>query len=537
LWLFFLFLFSAPLPAQTAAEMDRLLDTKETAYAQAAYFILASALDEPPEDPSSAFALALEKGWFPGNAGPDSLITLRDLSLLMMGTFGLERGLMCRLFPGPRYAFREMTRQGFIEGRAYPGHTVSGERFLRILGNVLSRAGDADRGEPAAIKPRAAAKAPPFDFGVALNQRAELRDGENFFGAAEYAGTALPWLAAPLGNRADLYLSGGFSAEHIDEEWKPLPEIHRFELTCDPLPGLRIEIGRIPFRGNSYSMAGLFDGLSFRLNTGGGQLSGGVFYTGLLYKKSASIVISPEDRANYNDRDGYFASRRLAAEINWERGGIFATRNTLSVSGAAQFDLNDTDAPFHSQYLQANMNIPLGGSLNTAVGALVELAEVRGKDPYAAFVLSTEIQWMLPTALQDRLSFAGWFSSGKWNDRIGAFSPLVMQARGRVLRPEPSGLALVETAYTVRLHPRLAADLSGAYYFRTDRATFQNPGMDPLSASPLLGGELCGGLSWAPFSDLLISAGGGVFFPRTGKVFSDDADPVFRVTLEAGISF
>jgi hypothetical protein len=144
----FIFL-AAPLPAQTAAEMDRLLDAKEITCEAAAYFTLASIMDEPPESPPAAFTLALEKGWLPANAGPELSITLRSLSLLMMKTFGLESGLMYRIFPGPRYAFREMTRQGFIEGRAYPLFTVSGERFLHILGNVLSRTGDAEPPEAA----------------------------------------------------------------------------------------------------------------------------------------------------------------------------------------------------------------------------------------------------------------------------------------------------------------------------------------------------------------------------------------------------
>jgi hypothetical protein len=106
-----------------------------------------------------------------------------------------------------------------------------------------------------------------------------------------------------------------------------------------------------------------------------------------------------------------------------------------------------------------------------------------------------------------------------------------------VLRPESSGAALLEAAYTVKLHPRFAADVSGAYYFRTDTVTFYHSDIDPLSASPLLGGEVYGGLTWALFSDVVISAGGGVFFPRTGKVFSDDAGLIYRVSLAASISF
>ncbi|MDR1250222.1 MAG: hypothetical protein LBK63_13090 [Treponema sp.] len=360
---------------------------------------------------------------------------------------------------------------------------------------------------------------------------------ERLLDTKEITYTQAAWFTMPLGDKADLYLSGGFSAERLDEEWKPLPEIYRFAVTYHPRPGLRFEIGRLPFRGNSSVMAGLFDGASFRLNTGGGRLNGGVFYTGLLYKKSAHILMKAEDRIQYDDRDRYFAPRRLVAEINRERAGIFTTRNTLLVSGAAQFDLNGRDTQFHSQYFEAKLGAPLGGRVNAEFDGVIELAEETDTSLYAAFAGSAEIQWMLPTVLQDRFSFAGWFSSGKWNDRIGVFIPLAMQARGKALRPESSGIALLEAAYTVKLHPRFATDVSGAYYFRTDRVTFYHPDMDPLSASPLLGGEVYGGLTWTPFSDVLISAGGGVFFPRTGRVLSDDTALIYRVSLTATISF
>ncbi|MDR1106548.1 MAG: hypothetical protein LBL44_09345 [Treponema sp.] len=139
---------AASLSAQTAAELERLLDTREITRAGAAYFTLGAVMDGPP-NPPAAFALALKQGWLSGSAGPGASVTLRDLSLLMMKAFNLEGGLMYRIFPGPRYAYREMIRQGFIEGRAYPLLTVSGERFLHILGNVLSHAGDAEGPETA----------------------------------------------------------------------------------------------------------------------------------------------------------------------------------------------------------------------------------------------------------------------------------------------------------------------------------------------------------------------------------------------------
>jgi hypothetical protein len=145
-----LFLFCAVLVrGQTAAETERLLDAKEITCADAAWFVLSSAPGDPlrdlpweiPRDRDAAFSLAMERGWLPKKAESGDGITLGGVSLLIMKTFDIKGGLMYRFFPGPRYAYREMTSQGFIEGRAYPGLKVSGERFLRILGKALSASG------------------------------------------------------------------------------------------------------------------------------------------------------------------------------------------------------------------------------------------------------------------------------------------------------------------------------------------------------------------------------------------------------------
>ncbi|MDR1949441.1 MAG: hypothetical protein LBQ38_08615, partial [Spirochaetaceae bacterium] len=332
------------------------------------------------------------------------------------------------------------------------------------------------------------------DFGLIINQKALLPDNEQSLDGIEYSAGIIPWFSAPLGDRADFYFSGGLSAQYDDEEWKPLPEIYRFEFMYNPLPNLRLEIGRVPFRQNlSLVFAGLADGLSAGLTTGGGRLNGGLFYTGLLYKKAAYIYMSPADRADYSDKAVYFASRRLIAALNWEKTSVFDTQNNLSLSGVCQFDLNETDAQIHSQYLEARFTVPLGAHFNTVSGAVIELAEETGKDPYAAFVFSAEVQWLPPTAITDVLSVTGRFSSGAWNDTFGPFILVTAEAQGKVLRPMLSGIALAEAAYTARLHRTLSAAVSGAYFFRTDKITYTAPDLDTLSDSPLLGAEIYGG--------------------------------------------
>jgi hypothetical protein len=373
------------------------------------------------------------------------------------------------------------------------------------------------------------------DFGFILNQNALFSDGED----GTYSGTLVPWVAAPLGDRADLYLSGGLSAvyEYENEEWKALPEIYRFEYIYNPFPGLRLEFGRIPFGENrSAVMAGLFDGAAAGFNLGGGRAYAGLFYTGLLYKKAAHIYMGFRDRGGYSDKDVYFASRRLVAGLHWEKTNVLDTGDSLALGGICQFDLNDTDERIHSQYLEAKFTLPLNARFNTVSGAVIEAAEETGESPYAAFALSAELQWLPPTAVSDVLTIGGSFSSGAWNEGLGSFIPFTAKAQGKVLRPMLSGIALIETAYSARFYQSFTAALSGAYLFRTDKSTYAAPDMDTGSASPLLGGELYGSLSWMPFSDVLLSLGGGIFLPQTGKAFSDNADVKYRVELAAAVS-
>lgn len=137
--LFFMFFAFLLLPAfaQTPADVERLLDENAITFEQAAWFILAVAMDAPPDGPQEAFAAAAGNGWFAaGRQGADA-ITFADLSLLAMNAFDIKGGMMYRIFKNKRYAYREMKYRGYIIGRAFSNLAVSGEQFLQILGNVM----------------------------------------------------------------------------------------------------------------------------------------------------------------------------------------------------------------------------------------------------------------------------------------------------------------------------------------------------------------------------------------------------------------
>ncbi|MHC6202702.1 hypothetical protein ACYULU_05855 [Breznakiellaceae bacterium SP9] len=73
------------------------------------------------------------------------------------------------------------------------------------------------------------------DYGFILRQAPVLTDGGGSKDSTfAYTGTAIPWFAAPVGEKADIYLSGGISAELENEEWKPVLDVYRFEFTYTP---------------------------------------------------------------------------------------------------------------------------------------------------------------------------------------------------------------------------------------------------------------------------------------------------------------
>jgi hypothetical protein len=387
------------------------------------------------------------------------------------------------------------------------------------------------------------------DYGLTLRALPVLTNGDKPYGNAEFTATATPWFAAPLGEAGDLYLSGGISAEYSasgnsDETWKPVPEVYRFEISYRFDSGLRLEAGRLLYREPlNLFMNGLFDGFALGLDLGKTRLSAGAFYTGLLYKKTANITISPGDYTDYYDRDAYFASRRLAFALGWEIPALFHTGGKLDLGITGQVDLNEPDdqtngdVKIHSQYVLAECTLPFLNYFNAELGTLLGIIEEEGVSPGLCFAVSGGLAWLPPGGVNDRLSLNTAFSSGAWNDRMRAFVPINTIAQGKVLRPGISGIALTELQYIARFHTSFSAEISTAYFFRTDSLSYRDPDLDSTSLSPLLGGEVSGGLVWAPVSDISFTLNGGAFFPQWGKAFAADTPVKWRVSLETILSF
>lgn len=135
-------LFAASLHAQSNQIVDRLLDQKVASFGDAAYMILSAAGTIAPDaTPADAVAAVESAKLLSGHHTEAQPITLGEVCYLIMKTENIKGGLFYTLFPGPRYATRELVYLRLVRGVTHPGRTVSGEEVIRMLGDAMDLKG------------------------------------------------------------------------------------------------------------------------------------------------------------------------------------------------------------------------------------------------------------------------------------------------------------------------------------------------------------------------------------------------------------
>jgi hypothetical protein len=385
-----------------------------------------------------------------------------------------------------------------------------------------------------------------YDFGLVIQQSLEFTNtGAEDSGEVNYTGSYSPWFSSGLGQTAKLYLSAKISTIYEAGEWKPgnmpiLPELGRSEFLWRPetsgLPvsSINLEAGRTLFQDPlGVIAAGLFDGFNGSAVLGQTRLSAVAFYTGLLYKETADIVMTPSDAKTYTDKDNYFASRRLLFSTGVEFPDL-TPRSSLVVNGLFQFDVNGHATTLHTQYLTAKYTFLVLETLSLTGTAVMGLAENHG-DTSAHFAAAAGADWEVPGAPRDMLQGEIRWSSGAVNKSITAFAPVTGIAQGQVFDPILSGLMIIKGKYTLRFLGDFSASAEGSYSIRTDGETLIGTDYPPSSAR-LLGGELYGALSWGPVSDFMATMGCGFFFPGMGNVFESDAPILWKIRVGLTLS-
>jgi hypothetical protein len=128
--------------AQSNERIDELLNQDPATLGHTSYLVLSAAGDVPEDaSPASALETAKEQGWVPADAVADDPVRFGRFSYLLTGAFDVPGGVMYRVFPGPRYAAREVAFQGWSLQRRPARELIGGEIVVRTLSTYLNEEG------------------------------------------------------------------------------------------------------------------------------------------------------------------------------------------------------------------------------------------------------------------------------------------------------------------------------------------------------------------------------------------------------------
>jgi hypothetical protein len=392
---------------------------------------------------------------------------------------------------------------------------------------------------------------PALDYGFTLHQTLQLSGGESGNLELLYTPGLGPWLSDSSREALDLYLSALVNMKYEYDQrtgeggWRPVPELGRFSLSYRFPGGFSMEFGRIRYNDpNNLIVFGLFDGLAGTLNIGNSRLSLGAFYSGLLYRETARIFMTPGDSSwNYTAGDTVFsfAGRRLISALGWEAPSLFGSPHGLALNVLTQFDLNAAGESLNSQYLSFRFTFSPLAPIYARFGAVMGFAEHRAggnTEGETALVLNTSLDWALPGKPEDALSFGlVWASGGIDDSSLGPFRSVTLLSPSNVLSAGMAGIAALRGSYTVRPRENLSLGLDCRYLFRGNLNTLDTLTLVNGRGKRALGGELYGSLIWVPLPDLSLVWEGGLFFPSLGNAVQGDTPPRWKTMLTLAFSF
>ena len=132
-----LMLIAMPAGAQTAAEIEALLQKPAVSRAEAARFISGAAFGgdrEQSEVPD--ISAPPNKTIEDGEGSEDAAMRLDETAFLLLEAFDAPGGFFYRLWRGPHYAYRELCYRKVIPGRTDPAQSVPGELLLYMIGRM-----------------------------------------------------------------------------------------------------------------------------------------------------------------------------------------------------------------------------------------------------------------------------------------------------------------------------------------------------------------------------------------------------------------
>ncbi len=125
--------------SQSNEMLDTLMGEKKADFGKTVLLVLTGAgILKDTAKPTEALKYIRTKQWGFKNKTENSPINAGELAYLIMKAFKIRGGLMYTLFPGPRYAYRELTYLGLLSTSGGPYREVSGQEVINTLSKVLN---------------------------------------------------------------------------------------------------------------------------------------------------------------------------------------------------------------------------------------------------------------------------------------------------------------------------------------------------------------------------------------------------------------
>lgn len=124
---------------QSAEKVDKILETEKATFGQAAYLIQTALNgDSDGLDFDTAFDRfkSEHQNLIRDSVTAEDVIPAKTYAFLLMKAFNIKGGLMYRIYPCPRYAYRDLRYLAVIQDKNTPNAPMTGTALLRIFGRI-----------------------------------------------------------------------------------------------------------------------------------------------------------------------------------------------------------------------------------------------------------------------------------------------------------------------------------------------------------------------------------------------------------------
>ena len=125
--------------SQSAEKIDEILEIEKATFGQATYLIQTALNSESDElDFNAAFDLfkSNNENLIKDSITASDVISTKTYAFLLMKAFGIKGGMMYRIYPCPRYAYRDLQYLAIIQGKNNPDAPMTGAAMLQILSRI-----------------------------------------------------------------------------------------------------------------------------------------------------------------------------------------------------------------------------------------------------------------------------------------------------------------------------------------------------------------------------------------------------------------